>query len=177
MQRCWWPLTLHSQRAPRGFSIMKTMSIAACSILWCMDNLHLCIIVYISTALFLLLLSGFCFVLFGVYLDGFPPPHSCSASNLLIFGHFFQAFYFKELVRKEQKLHLPEDHSNRPSGSVINGINDLDFCHPRKSTQLTIMCKSSCISIYTDRWAPLAYIEWDTLHRNRLLLACMVFAE
>lgn len=43
-------------------------------------------------------------------------------SDLLIFGHFFQLFYFKELVKKELKLSLPEDHSSRLSGSVINRI-------------------------------------------------------
>lgn len=47
---------------------------------------------------------------------------SCSVSDLLIFGHFFQLFYFKELVKKELKLSLPEDRSSRHSGSVINRI-------------------------------------------------------
>lgn len=65
---------------------------------------------------------GFGFVLFGVYLDGFSPLFMLSIWSFNFWPFFFQTFYFKGLVREEQKLHLPEDRSNRPSGSVINGI-------------------------------------------------------
>lgn len=81
---------------------------------------HICI--HYPLHSFLLLLFGFWLILFGVYLDVLHLLFLIRIWSFNFWPFFPQSFYFKEFVSKEQKLSLPEDHSNRLSGSVIKII-------------------------------------------------------
>lgn len=119
MWRCWWPLTLQRQEASQRIYCNENHT-NSCLFHTVMCGLSALVHIWVFYPLHSLYFLGFGLVLFGVYLDVFPPC-SCSASDLFTFGGFFQSFYFQELDRKEQKLSPLEDHSNR-SGSVITRI-------------------------------------------------------